>query len=471
MNSLFVAESLAPVYEIPSSVRVKRHGDQYIVVNPDTGGWAVADRQEVAALLYPAARPRRLAEEAYYWGIARRNGHYAVPHFDYRAPAMFMFEFNLTWGCNLACVYCSNDGGPRYAHVRAGPGVVSAFARRVVEYAVAMGQRSVTVEFTGGEPFLNFPAMRQTMEELTRLSPPGLAVEWLVQSNFTAVTDEALAFLRPFDASLGISWDGLPAVQDSQRRFADGRGSYDAVVDGVGRARRAGFEICSAYCVVTSESIDLMPELAQFFLDNGMAHLVFEPVRPLGRGGSRNGLVPDAKHYAENLLTTFERVFVPHYRRTGVMPIERHALLTFAHLMEPARRFMCAQAPCGAGRLISVTMPDGAVYPCNEMFWPDHLRLGNVLDNSFTEMVASEPARRLSERTPDKIEECRDCLYRGWCHSRCARGALARGNLFSRSLYCDVEKALLDEFLGAIVDGRCDLEAARVLARKVVTCV
>jgi hypothetical protein len=38
-------------------------------------------------------------------------------------------------------------------------------------------------------------------------------------------------------------------------------------------------------------------------------------------------------------------------------------------------------------------------------------------------------------------------------------------------LYCDVEKALLDEFLGAIVDGRCDLEAARVLARKVVTCV
>jgi len=468
VKSLFRSAGLSPVYELPPQVGVLPHGDRSIVVNPETGGWCVAGRDEVAALFHPRACPRHLAEEAYRCGIVRRNGGYATPPRPAAAGGvMRLFEFNLTPGCNLACVYCCNDGRPDRLRLRAGPEVAVAFVERALEYARTQELPGLVVEFTGGEPFLNWPAMRLTMEEMTRRAPPGLEVEWLIQTNLTAVTAEQLQFLRPFRPRIGISWDGPPEIQDAQRRFADGRGSYAAVRRNLQLAREAGFDIRAAYCVVTAATVARLPELARFFLEQGMLALVFEPTRASGRGGEAPALLPDPELFAHRLWETLTTVFIPYYQRTGTMPVERHTMLTLAQLLEPARRYMCYQAPCGGARLISVTMADGRVYPCNELPWPEGFCLGNVFEHSFADMADSEAARRLRERVPERIEGCRECLYRGWCHSRCAQGALVRhGRLLAPSLYCEFARALFDTFLRALVDRRCDPGLARLVARE-----
>ena len=384
---------------------------------------------------------------------------------------MWLFEFNLTSACNLGCLYCSNDADAPTAGAMADSRVASAFVRRVVDYAAARGLASLSVEFTGGEPFLNFTVMRQTMEDFSRLAPH-LQVDWLIQTNFTAISEEALKFLRPFNPRIGVSWDGYQEVQDRQRPFASGRGSHEKVLATVNRAREAGLEVRAAYCVLTAESVAHMTEITQFLLGHDMLRLVMEPVRPSGRARNKPQLVPDPITYAQQLLETCLHVILPHYRETGVLVAERHLTLTLAHLMEPARRYMCSQAPCGAGRLISSTLPGGWVYPCNELPWPEDFRLGNVLQDGFAEMAASEPAQRLRQRTPDKIEGCRDCFYRGWCHARCSQGALFRhGKLLAPGFCCEFEKALCDVFLGALADGRLDPASARLMANDVVGCI
>jgi len=462
----FVAETFTPSYAMAPDLRVIRHRGRCILVNPDTGGWAVAAPAELAALSHPRQLPRSAAEAAYEYGLALRNGGRATaPPFPDSLP-LRVFEFNLGLECNLRCTYCLNDARPGGAATRIEPAVVGAFVHRVLDHAAVHRLDWVAVEFVGGEPFLQFPVIRRTMERFASLAPASLRLTYRIQNNFTALRPEHLRFMAGHEVHLGLSLDGDRGAHDRHRRFAAGGGSHRTVMTNLERARRAGFPVHAAYGVVTSDTVDRLDELARFYLRHELYSLSLDPVRPTGRARALPDLEPDPAVYVRRLLEVFEAVFIPHWRETGTMPTERRLAMAFAYLLEPARRYMCHMAPCGAGWLINVTMPDGSVYPCNEHPWPDDYRLGSVLEDSFDAMIDSAPARLLRTRTPERIAECRDCLYRGWCQSQCSHGALVNhGRLLAPSMYCRLMRELFHQCLLALAEERFDREAVLAQAR------
>ncbi|MEM0331245.1 MAG: SPASM domain-containing protein, partial [Archaeoglobaceae archaeon] len=67
-------------------------------------------------------------------------------------------------------------------------------------------------------------------------------------------------------------------------------------------------------------------------------------------------------------------------------------------------------------------------------------------------------------RTVERIEECRDCIYRNVCGSPCPAEVYAeKGTLFSKSPYCEFYKVLIEHAFRVIRRG--DVESVVELGK------
>lgn len=56
------------------------------------------------------------------------------------------------------------------------------------------------------------------------------AVGFYATTNATLLDDEKIGFIKRHGISLMVSFDGPREIQDAQRPFANGKGSYDVIV-------------------------------------------------------------------------------------------------------------------------------------------------------------------------------------------------------------------------------------------------
>ena len=148
-------------------------------------------------------------------------------------------NLNLTDRCNLACVYCYARGGnyQRLQQEFSPDGAVKAVSSA---FAQADPEQDFRIEFFGGEPFLNTPAI----EAVLRLQQKSRA--WKnhprrthnrVSSNLTHLDEPLLGLIAESKMILSISIDGTQDAQDDQRPFKDGSPSYALIMDHVRTVR------------------------------------------------------------------------------------------------------------------------------------------------------------------------------------------------------------------------------------------
>ncbi|SDK85252.1 uncharacterized protein SAMN05421869_119153 [Nonomuraea jiangxiensis] len=136
--------------------------------------------------------------------------------------------------CNLACDYCYvytlADQSWRSRPMAMTPELVATAARRIAEHAHHHGLDYVRIILHGGEPLLAGHDYLGKIVEIVR-SETGdhPRVEASVQTNAVLLTEPALRSFAELDVKVGVSLDGNRRANDRNRRYADGRGSYDAV--------------------------------------------------------------------------------------------------------------------------------------------------------------------------------------------------------------------------------------------------
>ena len=443
-----------PVYAVPPSLKVKWLDGQYIVANPDTGGW-VAVTEEILPLVFSRHSP--WSEELYRCGLLLRDG---VPVFRPSHPAyenLYLFEFLVTPGCNLSCVYCANNGAVGSAKYKATPEVATLFIDRVAEYVhTRRVKTSLTIEFTGGEPLLNFPVIKHTVDYARRVwarlnLPP---IQFSIVTNGTLVNDKLIAFILEHGVEtvgISVSIDGTAFVHNDQRPFPNKKGSFDRVVANLRRLQSAGIPVTGTVSVITSHSQTKLTSMSRSLIELGFREFLFSPVAPIGRAhGSSLEIDPGA--YTENLFACLNEVLRPHFDRTGEVIPEATLAVTFAYLLSPERWYMCRRSPCGGARNIVAVMWNGNVYPCAMAPLSSPFCLGNIRDNSFDELLCSPSAQRYHGRSVDTLSPCHDCFYRSWCQSPCPRATYQCANtLDAPSYYCELMQHLYDRALGYLL--------------------
>jgi mycofactocin radical SAM maturase len=303
------------------------------------------------------------------------------------APICLTWE--LTYGCNLACVHCLSSSGRRDPRE-----LSTAEARRVIDELHDMSVFYVNVG--GGEP-----TIRSDFYELIEYAI-GRGVGVKFSTNGSTITAERAARLSGTDyLDVQISIDGADAETNDAVR---GAGSYAMARRAMDLLAAADFGPFKISVVVTRHNIAQLDAL-ETLADGYGAQLRLARLRPSGRG---------ADVWGELHPTAAQQVDLYHWllARPGVLTGD-----SFFHLSALGEPLPGLNL-CGAGRVVCLIDPVGDVYACPFVLH-DQFRAGSVRDEGGFATVwrSSELFQEL--RQPTSAGACASCGSYDACQGGC----------------------------------------------------
>lgn len=305
---------------------------------------------------------------------------------------------NATQTCNLGCKYCYALGG-EYG----GPAIqiTPEIAVKRLREAAREHRFIKAIQFIGGEPLLNLPAMTAVAEETgvlvqdrTLLNKPSLCVV----TNLTLLSNDHIVLFKKYRFALLVSLDGPEEIHDALRPTRGGQGSHAKVMSNIEVLKRGEIPF-DVYCTYTRKHLQSgisIVDLLRYFHSIGASTIEIVAVSTAPRdelGFNQNGdwrAVVDMQIEAMNFaIDEFEKGRAMPYGLLGAI---------IAAMTARAKDYIC---PAGVANLAVAS--DGDFYTCN--------------------MSTNDPAYRTSVsakaevRTKADIAECRECWARPWCRS------------------------------------------------------
>ncbi|NBI18892.1 Cys-rich peptide radical SAM maturase CcpM [Neglecta sp. X4] len=170
-------------------------------------------------------------------GFSTRNNLRKIRH-----PSSWMIEeilrghvFNLilqvTQNCNLRCSYCAYSGN-YYNRTHTTQKMSYDVAKRAVDFLFEHSSEceEIVIGFYGGEPLLEFDLVKRVVDYADHIGW-GKNIQYVVTTNATLLKGEILDFLVAHNFSVMVSFDGPKEVHDKNRKFIDGKGSFDLIIN------------------------------------------------------------------------------------------------------------------------------------------------------------------------------------------------------------------------------------------------
>jgi uncharacterized protein len=319
--------------------------------------------------------------------------------------------------CNLNCTYCHMYPQPvdaRRSDTDLQPETIPYIAR----FILSSPRSRLCVEFQGGEPFLNFPSVVQTIEEITRLNASaGKEISFSIVSNLMVVTDDQLKYCQATNVGISYTLNGPEPVHDLFRITRNGSGSHEIVMRKLDHIRSTfpGVLARSPLCVITDETMSQLRELVQYYYDLGFRDVGIIPLKNLGNALGRASF--DMRKYIPHYLGLLEYIYdknkAPHHGYSE--RIVKLALMKILGSVNPL--FVDWRNPIGYVSNCIVYDSDGEILPVDEArSLRDVFTLGNVKDTTYDELIrrrSSFQTVNLSIRDRDPV--CRECTYNPYC--------------------------------------------------------
>ena len=371
---------------------------------------------------------------------------------SYLFEATSLFIIAVTNECNNRCVYCQANGC----------GALSRMTEEVAEMALhrigGTPAKSITIEFQGGEPLMNFPAIRFIVENAKKIIPEK-EIQFSLVSNLSLMTDEIAGFLKEHHVSISTSLDGDRTLHNLNRPAANHTSSFDNMLAGKHILEQIGL-ITGAIQTTTAQALDHPEKIVQTYAELGY-YMIF--LRPLTRLGSAARCWDEIGYTPQQYLHFYQKALEEIFRlnRKGIPMVEYHAALFLSKIMKgKAMNYMELRSPCGAGLGQVAITANGNVYTCDEgrmiaETGDEAFLIGNVFRDSYDDWMNSSCCKSVcSASLLDTLPGCCDCVYKPYCGVCPVVNYAINGNITQISKdRCAIYKGMLDIIFGYLVDG------------------
>ena len=332
--------------------------------------------------------------------------------------------------CNLRCTYCYT--GAKFQRAM-DPGTGTKGIDRALASLVPGG--TLDLGFFGGEPLIEAPLIASLIAHARREAREmGRGLALTLTTNGTQSGDPAWSIMTGPDMDLAVSHDGLSAIHDRHRPFADGRSSAAVVLGTIRKLVRAGRDF-RVVMVVRPSNCDSLADGIAFLRDAGVRR--FDLSLDLWTSWSK-----DAARRLEKAVATAATAWAAALPDVAINWFdEKAARMAGVAVSESAR--------CGFGRGEIAVAPSGRLYPCERLIGEDldanPMRLrGTALDGiDFLDMPTA------AGRSGDA---CSVCALESICSTSC------RCSNYVRTGRVDQPDGLL-----CLLDKVCVVETARAL--------
>ncbi|MEI7998126.1 MAG: radical SAM protein, partial [Candidatus Omnitrophota bacterium] len=266
----------------------------------------------------------------------------------------------VTKRCNLHCSYCHAKGGD------ASEDMSIETASRVLQYLFDVRNKSVTLEFQGGEPLLNWPVVKFLTEHARKFNTLGKNLNIILVTNLLLMDDEKMRFLVEHKVDVCTSLDGPADIHDKNRLTVDGKATHAQVVEKIERFSKKFGRKIHMLPTITKHSLAYPERIVDEYLRLGQGEIALRPVNNIGR--ACHGW-DDIGYTAEefNGFYTKAMAYIMKLNTSGSYISERMArsILTKA-LLKQDPGYVDMMNPCGAGRTVMAYATDGGCYPTDE---------------------------------------------------------------------------------------------------------
>ncbi len=350
--------------------------------------------------------------------------------------------------CNMRCKYCFYADVAEHREITSYGIMSGETAEALVKRAFEFADGVVTFAFQGGEPTLaGVEYYRNFMELVRKYNKKNISVNFAMQTNAYCIPDELCEILRDNRFLVGVSLDGTAALHDMNRVDASGEGTFKRVTENIKKLDKYGIEY-NILTVITDNNAKNIGKIYSFLRSKNFKYLQF--IKHVDGFGDTDGesvysLTP--KRYASFLKTAFG-YYYDDFKNGKYISVREFDNFVMLAQGRPAE--CCGMnGACPSNLVIEA---DGGAYPC-DFYVLDEWKCGNIIENSISEIMNSENARKFRARSFKTDDECRKCRYYALCRGGCARyrGIDANGELM-RHKYCDSYIEFFDSCADKIVE-------------------
>lgn len=423
----------------------RRRENEIILLNRETGKWYVGKDEEriVEKLINTAGGSvdfeKNLVKKLIQENILITNSeNVSIEQPDSELLSLLILD--TTNKCNLACKYCFVSATEE--------GIFMPIDTAINALKLALNHpqcaQTLTIEFSGGEPMLNFDLIEKFVPIAEKMAEDrGKNLTFTIQTNGTMLNKKNMDYLLQHRFNVGISIDGMEEIHDKNRVFANGNGSLGVIRKNIRRFMELGGNV-SILAVISS--VEQYDSILQFALENGIKDIRTNLVTQIGRAMGKEEFAIEYKKLADKFVEVSKRIL------RGELKINDATLTFYLWNLLMLQPHMCFRSPCGAAKnQISVTA-FGEVYPCQSWRNVKDIPMGNVNEeNNLENMISkSKRAKELRERNVRDIEPCKKCEWKMFC-GVCPREVYScKGNIYDKIPQCifqnNVFEALIWEF-------------------------
>ncbi|MFI1798864.1 radical SAM protein [Streptomyces sp. NPDC020379] len=232
----------------------------------------------------------------------------------------------LTERCNMACSYCFQQ--QMYPDLQ--PRMSEEVLEQTLDWFTGQaGGSSVSVQYFGGEPLLEWDRLQQGDASLQQARAEGRvsAYQQIMTTNGTLMTQSRAEWLVSHRFQLAFSFDGPPDINDRLRTYKNGRGTYENAARGLRRWIEAG-GTSSLLMTASSTNLHQLPEIVRWFVEESDLNpevIGLNSPQPTSEGWETGGaelaaVVFDIWNYLDSKGISFHGpgTFIPGTIRSGV---------------------------------------------------------------------------------------------------------------------------------------------------------
>ncbi len=364
-----------------------------------------------------------------------------------------------TLRCNNRCIYCHAG-----ASNCDGENMEKQTAEKIVDFIFDSPSKSITIEFQGGEPLLNFDIIKTIHQYAIKINKEKEKdLLFTVVTNLSLMDEEKLKYLINNDIAICTSLDGPEELHNYNRKFADERGTYEIVSKWVKRIneeyKNAGIKTTkmNALITITRKSLSYHKEIIDEYIKQDLNDIY---LRFLNNLGDARGVWKDINYTPEEFIEFWKKSvdYIIELNLAGKMIRERGTMILIEKILsEYDPNFLDIRSPCGACIGQMAYTPEGKIFSCDEarMLNDDLFKIGDVSKDSFKGVIGCSKSCSIIASSINDVQICDACVYKPYCGICPVLNYAGQGSLvakISETARCKIFKSQFDYLFEKLQD-------------------
>lgn len=346
-----------------------------------------------------------------------------------------------TYNCNFRCKYCYLSNSTKKDGQMMDIYLAKEFVRQLYDYIKEMHCRKVTFIWHGGEPLLwGIENYKEILDYINNVFYD-IHYKNSVQTNLSLITKDYIDLFKQYNIHIGFSLDGGKEINDAQRVYPNGGGTFDDIMTKVNLCRENGI---SVGCIVVGsrKHIGRIKELYDFLSENKL-NFKFNPLFNSGEAKTHQNEYSITPSEYANMAT---ELFDLWYNDTQNELVESNFTEIASNIITGKTSHCMFGYNC-QDYFFALT-PYGDIMPCGRFCDDEYKKYsyGNINQKALWEILEDRNKHESYHRASYIADSsCSVCEFYSICHGGCLHeGFIKSGDFKHKTFLCSAYKKVFE---------------------------